>query len=231
VTTTTNESRAAGVGERLRERRVQLGLTREEAARRAGVAPGYLAYLEEQGGAPSGPVLTRLAHALRSDARALAAAVRHPAGSARRLETVDEDGCWALLGGSTVGRVALIPVDGPPLVHLVNFAMLDRRIVIRTSDRSQLAYAARALHAVSFECDHVDESDRTAWSVLVLGTARAATADQAARLHVDDLVEPWPGDERRAVVTIHPDRVTGRRIVPDYHVLEQVLEPYEGSPS
>ena len=219
---TTTGNRMPRVGDRVRERRVELGLTRAETARRAGVAADYLAYLEEQGGLPSSPVLLRLARALRSDAATLAPASSHPAGSARRLQPVDEDDCWLLLEAADVGRVAFSVAGGPPLVHLVNFAVLDRRIVVRTGERTQLAYAARALRTVSFECDHVDEQARTAWSVLVTGSARVASPDQAARLHVDDLVEPWPGDERRAVVTISPDHVTGRRIVP-------LLDPYEGS--
>ncbi|MFL6138716.1 MAG: helix-turn-helix domain-containing protein [Frankiaceae bacterium] len=223
---TSTRSPAARIGERMRNRRVELGLTREEIARRAGVDAGYVTYLEDQGGAPSGPVLGRLATALRSDARTLAAPGRHPAGSARRLQPVDEDDCWLLLSAGAVGRVAMTSTGGPPLMHLLNYVVMDRRIVMRTSERTQLAYAARALRAVSFESDHVDEDDRSGWSVLVAGTARAATAEQAARLHIDDLLEPWPAGERRTVVTIHPDHVTGCRIVPDRR---SIRDPHEGS--
>src|SRR5690606_41745632 len=53
------------LGRRLAHRRTELGLTREETASRAGLAPSYLAHLEEHAEASPGTgVLIRLAGVL-----------------------------------------------------------------------------------------------------------------------------------------------------------------------
>ncbi|MBO9523196.1 MAG: helix-turn-helix domain-containing protein [Nocardioidaceae bacterium] len=55
---------AAGMGARLRERRVELGLTLSGAARLASVSPSYLTAVENGTSTASLPVLSRIAHAL-----------------------------------------------------------------------------------------------------------------------------------------------------------------------
>ncbi|WP_244930889.1 helix-turn-helix transcriptional regulator [Nocardioides sp. W7] len=52
------------MGARLRERRLELGLTLSEAARRAEVSTSYLSAVESGSSAASLPVLSRIAHAL-----------------------------------------------------------------------------------------------------------------------------------------------------------------------
>lgn len=52
------------MGERLRERRTELGLSLSETARRASVSASYLAAVESAASTPSLPVLSRIAHAL-----------------------------------------------------------------------------------------------------------------------------------------------------------------------
>lgn len=52
------------MGTRLKERRVDLGLTLSEAARRAGVSTSYLSAVESGASTASLPVLSRVAHAL-----------------------------------------------------------------------------------------------------------------------------------------------------------------------
>src|SRR3954451_15899185 len=60
------------LGRRLTARRVHLGLTREETATRSGMAPTYLAYLEQHpGAAPSRGTLLRLAATLLTTVSAL----------------------------------------------------------------------------------------------------------------------------------------------------------------
>ncbi len=61
----TADSAQGDIGRRIAQRREELGLTREETAFRAGTAPGYVQYLEEQSTAmPGTAVLIRLADAL-----------------------------------------------------------------------------------------------------------------------------------------------------------------------
>jgi nitroimidazol reductase NimA-like FMN-containing flavoprotein (pyridoxamine 5'-phosphate oxidase superfamily) len=208
---TTSRCRSV-LGPRLLSRRLELGLTRGEVARRAGVDGAYVAYLEEQGGEPSGPVLLRLAAALHTTAESLVAAA--PVQGARRLELLGEDDCWILLSRVPVGRVAFARAGETPLIHPVNHAVVDRHIVIRTGERTQLAYAARAFRRVSYQVDRLDEDQRSGWTVLVTGAARVATPAETAGLHVDELLDPWAAGDRPTVVVIRPERVTGRRIVP-----------------
>ena len=54
-----------GIGERIRQRRIEKGISAAELARRAGVSKGYLSEIETgQAPRPSGDVLYRLATAL-----------------------------------------------------------------------------------------------------------------------------------------------------------------------
>ncbi|CAN5357155.1 hypothetical protein BH11ACT6_BH11ACT6_02270 [soil metagenome] len=52
------------MGERLRERRKDLGLSLSETARRASISPSYLSAVESASSTPSLPVLSRISHAL-----------------------------------------------------------------------------------------------------------------------------------------------------------------------
>ncbi|MEU0220578.1 helix-turn-helix domain-containing protein, partial [Streptomyces sp. NPDC006265] len=55
------------LGRRITQRRTELGLSRQEAATRAGMAPTYLQYLEERPAAdPGAGTLLRLAGALKT---------------------------------------------------------------------------------------------------------------------------------------------------------------------
>ena len=60
------------LGRRVRERRERLGLPLAELARRAGMAPGYLEYVESRPGAnPGAAAIARLAAALETTSAAL----------------------------------------------------------------------------------------------------------------------------------------------------------------
>jgi nitroimidazol reductase NimA-like FMN-containing flavoprotein (pyridoxamine 5'-phosphate oxidase superfamily) len=70
------------------------------------------------------------------------------------LELLEEPQCWALLAGSTVGRIA-VNVGPAPAVFPVNFAVDGRAIVFRTGTGTKLTAALD--HAfVSFQCDQID---------------------------------------------------------------------------
>jgi nitroimidazol reductase NimA-like FMN-containing flavoprotein (pyridoxamine 5'-phosphate oxidase superfamily) len=110
-----------------------------------------------------------------------------------------------------VGRVAFV-VNGPPLVLPVNFTLMGREIVIRTAAMSPLAKMAQAGRLVSFEVDEIDDRSRLGWSVLCHGPALLSDEQDADDRHALDLVAPWIGGDRKAVVVITPTAVSGRRI-------------------
>jgi nitroimidazol reductase NimA-like FMN-containing flavoprotein (pyridoxamine 5'-phosphate oxidase superfamily) len=126
------------------------------------------------------------------------------------LQVIPEDECLRLLGGATLGRVAL-SIGALPVVLPVNFAMDDGDVVLRTNKGTKLN-AALAGAVVAFEADEYDAVYHTGWSVLVTGVARVVTLpDELSRLKELPL-RPWAPGERDDYVRIARHTVTGRRI-------------------
>ncbi|MGW2485834.1 helix-turn-helix domain-containing protein [Streptomyces sp. NPDC001606] len=205
------------LGRRIRRRRTELGLSRDELAFRAGMAEAYVAHLEEHStAAPDAGTLLRLAGALRTSPADLAGGhTSLPAGigqAARyaRLGELDEQECRELLATHGVGRVS-VSTEGAPVVVPVNYSVVDGAIVFRTSPGS---VTTRGLgHEVAFEVDRVDDALSQGWSVLVRGTARAVTDPaETRRLAEHAYSTPWAGGERDLWVRIEPSALTGRRI-------------------
>ncbi|MEV8006602.1 pyridoxamine 5'-phosphate oxidase family protein [Streptomyces parvus] len=208
------------LGRRIAARRLQLGLSRQDVALRAGAAPGYIEYVEEQPATPGVGFLLRLADALETTVQELSGgvgdlppAVGRGARRARMVE-LDEATCWTRLGDHGVGRVALTLEDGP-VVLPVNYQVLDGEVMFRTGDDSPLAAAADT--EIAFEADHFDDAFSRGWSVLIVGTVRPVADDDASQqLREAAFSTPWAGQEREHVMLLGARRITGRRIlVPD----------------
>ncbi|MFF5787470.1 helix-turn-helix domain-containing protein [Streptomyces sp. NPDC012693] len=206
------------LGRRVAARRTQLGLSRQEVAERAGSAPGFIAYVEEQVPTPGIEFLVRLANALETTVQDLTGYTADLApGGARpgyraRMEEIDEAECWELLDGHGVGRVAAEGRDGLA-VFPVNYQVVDGEIVFMTAADSSLARASASGAEVAFEEDRLDEAFSQGWSVLLVGPVRTVSDETSVqRIKDADGPEPWPGDGRDTLVTLSPRRVTGRRI-------------------
>jgi nitroimidazol reductase NimA-like FMN-containing flavoprotein (pyridoxamine 5'-phosphate oxidase superfamily) len=206
------------IGRRVALERARLGLTRTETARRARMAPEYLAYLEERTADPSLASLIRLADALGTTVAALrGGGIDRPPGRGQsllhpQLRDLEGDECRALLSTHGVGRVAVSTPDGPEVMP-VNYEVVDDAIVFRTAPGSALAAATGT--DVAFEVDHVDEAMSQGWSVLAVGAARAVTEPGAVRRLADRAhTRPWAGGKRELWISIQPKRLTGRRISP-----------------
>ncbi|MCX5401317.1 pyridoxamine 5'-phosphate oxidase family protein [Streptomyces sp. NBC_00102] len=204
------------MGRRIAARRSQLGLSREEVALRAGAAPGYIEYVEQQTAAPDIGFLLRLANALETSVQELSGGTADlppglgkAAGRARMVE-LDDATCWALLGDHGVGRVALDQEDGP-VVLPVNYQALEGEVMFSTAEESPLARAAGT--EVALETDHIDDAFSKGWSVLLVGPLRVPDEEVARRLRDAAHSQPWAGEGRDLVMVISPRRVTGRRIV------------------
>ncbi|MEU8677762.1 pyridoxamine 5'-phosphate oxidase family protein [Streptomyces sp. NPDC048560] len=205
------------IGRRIAARRRRLGLSREEVAVRAGSAPGYIAYLEEQRSAPGIEILLRLANALETTVQELTGHTadlpvgRIRAGYHARMDELDERECWALLGDHGVGRVAVTTDDGPA-VFPVNYQVVGEEILFMTAGDSPLAGMSGT--EIAFEEDHLDEAFSQGWSVLFVGVVRTVSDQVAAgRLRNAAYSKPWPGGRRDTVMDLSPRRVTGRRIL------------------
>jgi hypothetical protein len=201
---------------RIAHRRDELGLTREEVARRAGMDMGYLDYFEHNPAAAlSIGTWLRLAKALETTPASLAGGdVGRPPGPGRAgphpvLETLTQEQCKDHLVAGGVGRVVFSAERGPVALP-VNFRFVDGRVVFRTQPTASPAITAGAV--VSFEVDRIDEAMSEGWSVLVSGRAqRVEDRTELGKLALVG-IEPWAGGQREAVIRIEIDEISGRAI-------------------
>jgi nitroimidazol reductase NimA-like FMN-containing flavoprotein (pyridoxamine 5'-phosphate oxidase superfamily) len=126
------------------------------------------------------------------------------------LELLTEDQCRELLATEVVGRIG-VSVGALPAIFPVNYGMVGDDIVFRTGEGTKLRRAVEG-GVVGFEVDHVDTAARAGWSVLVVGLARRVSADEEGAIGELDL-SPWAGPGRTNLVRIHPELISGRRIV------------------
>ncbi len=209
-------ARPGDIGRRIAHRRRQIGLSREEVADRAALAPEYLRYVEEQPANVGIGALLRVADALDITADELSGgevSIPPGRGQAAARPVMDEmttAECWARLGTHGVGRIAL-PERGLVEVLPVNYTVVDRTIVYRTT--SARAGATVEHGQVSFEVDRVDEALRQGWSVLVAGPAVRVTDDaEVGLLERRAVSKPWAGGERPVWIRLSPSKVTGRNV-------------------
>jgi len=130
------------------------------------------------------------------------------------LDELDVNECWTLLATQPVGRVAVI-VNQYPVVMPVNFAVIDQSVIFRSAPGDKL----NRIHGtkVSFEVDHIDPVHHTGWSVLIKGIAHGLNVGADHDLAERSLAAgaaPWTPGERKYIVRIVPDEVTGRRVRP-----------------
>ncbi|HXZ71849.1 MAG TPA: pyridoxamine 5'-phosphate oxidase family protein [Streptosporangiaceae bacterium] len=126
------------------------------------------------------------------------------------LQTLTSAECLDLLSPGGVGRVAVTTADGP-VVLPVNYVMVGRTVIFRTSPDTLLAGCLDCL--AGFEADRLDEVLSQGWSVLVTGRAARVTSEaEVRRLEQHAGVRPWAGGARDVYVRIIPRKITGRRI-------------------
>ncbi|HUA30125.1 MAG TPA: pyridoxamine 5'-phosphate oxidase family protein [Streptosporangiaceae bacterium] len=207
------------LGRRIVEHRHRAGLSREEAASRAGMAPSYLRYLETSYSPnPSPSAVARLEDVLGLSAGTLAGAGLDvppgrgspPRHAAPRPAPLTDAQCRGYLGTSGVGRFIFAGPRGPEAIP-VNYAMLGDDVVIRTGRFTNLAGRA-ALSPVSFEVDHLDDVLAEGWSVLVRGDAHVVSTPAELELVRSLDIEPWAGGDRDTYVRLAVSEMTGRRI-------------------
>ena len=126
------------------------------------------------------------------------------------LENLSPDECMRLMGSVAVGRI-VYSRRALPAVELVNFALVDGDIVIRTGAEGKLAAATRGA-VVAFEADAVELDGHAGWSVAIVGQARAVSdAEEIGRLERVALTSWVPGCGGH-FIRISPAIVNGRRV-------------------
>ncbi|RST16163.1 helix-turn-helix domain-containing protein [Streptomyces sp. WAC05374] len=210
------------IGRRVAARRQQLGLSREEVAVRAGSAPGYIQYLEEQPATPGIGFLLRLADALETSVVELTGGTADlPPGTGHaplhpELVDLGLDECRTLLGTHGVGHVAVTTREGPAILP-VSYLVEDGEVAFRVAPEALAPLTGGG--RMAFEVDHIDDALCRGWSVLVVGTPHTVTdPEDVHRLDDQAYGTPWGEGDRACWVALTPDRVSGRRIdVPYAH--------------
>jgi nitroimidazol reductase NimA-like FMN-containing flavoprotein (pyridoxamine 5'-phosphate oxidase superfamily) len=129
------------------------------------------------------------------------------------LQRLSRDECLALLASVPVGRI-IYTQRALPAVELVNFALDQGDIVIRTDRGGKLAAATRGA-VVAFEADQLDLDSRSGWSVTAIGQSSEVTdPDDLARLRTIGLT-PWAPGARDHFIRISPVMLNGRRLCTD----------------
>jgi len=129
-------------------------------------------------------------------------------GSALKQLTRDE--CLRLMASVPVGRI-IYTRQALPAVELVNFALDDGDIIIRTDYSGKLSAATRGA-VVAFEADSVDPGHHGGWSVTAIGQSQEVTdPDEIDRLEQIGLSSWVPGG-REHFIRISPGILNGRRL-------------------
>jgi nitroimidazol reductase NimA-like FMN-containing flavoprotein (pyridoxamine 5'-phosphate oxidase superfamily) len=131
-------------------------------------------------------------------------------------EILSLDECWQLLEGAAVGRLA-VDVAGQPDIFPINFVVDGNSILFRTGAGTKLAASVLMRH-VAFEIDGYLPLERTAWSVVVKGTAHEVEQMSEVYAAEDLPLFPWAAHPKPNFVRIQPVEVTGRR----FHVIDDV---------
>ena len=126
------------------------------------------------------------------------------------LTQLTRDECLHLMTSVPVGRI-IYTRQALPAVELVNFAVDDGDIIIRTDRSGKLAAATREA-VVAFEADRLDVGCHAGWSVTVIGQSREVTdPDEIGRLERMGL-SSWAPGERDHYIRISPGILNGRRL-------------------
>ena len=126
------------------------------------------------------------------------------------VEHLPRNECLRLLGQVPVGRIVFTR-QAMPAVELVNFAMDDGDIVIRTDSGGKLAAATRGA-VVAFEAGSVDMVTYAGWSVTIVGYSQPVIdGTEFSRLELVGL-KPWAPGEHDHFIRIAPTIVDGRRL-------------------
>ncbi len=117
--------------------------------------------------------------------------------------------CLQLMASVSMGRI-IFTRQALPAVEVVNFALDDGDIVVKTDGDGKLAAATR--HAVvAFETDCLD-AQQAGWSVTAIGLSREVTdPEDIGRLQKIDLSSESYGTRER-FIRVSPELLNGRRL-------------------
>jgi nitroimidazol reductase NimA-like FMN-containing flavoprotein (pyridoxamine 5'-phosphate oxidase superfamily) len=142
---------------------------------------------------------------------------RHLTVEPRRRVELDATEALRLLGSVSLGRIVFTR-HALPTVRPVNHVLDGGDIVIRTHEAATLTSYARETGGpgvvVAYEADVIDHDTHLGWSVVVTGYAQLVTEPgELARLSM--MSSPWVEQTMDQMIRVHPDLVTGVRLIVD----------------
>lgn len=130
----------------------------------------------------------------------------------RWLQQLSRSKALALLGSVSIGRLVFTH-QALPAIRPVNHVVEGESIIVRaTAGAAITASAGRGGVVVAYEADTIDPDSRLGWSVIVVGTARLLTDENAAARYRARL-RPWLSGAVDDVITITADVVTGYQLM------------------
>jgi nitroimidazol reductase NimA-like FMN-containing flavoprotein (pyridoxamine 5'-phosphate oxidase superfamily) len=126
------------------------------------------------------------------------------------LKELSRDECLRLMATTAVGRI-IYTRQALPAVELVNFALHDGDIVIRTNRGGKLAAAILGA-VVAFEVDQLNPGDKTGWSVTAIGRSREVTDPPEVEALRRIGLSTWAPGEHEHFIGITPEIVNGRML-------------------
>ena len=126
------------------------------------------------------------------------------------LKQLTRDECLRLMASVSVGRI-IYTRQALPAVELVNFAVDNGDIIIRTDHSGKLAAAIREA-VVAFEADSLDTDRHVGWSVTAIGQSQEVT-DPDETDWLDQIgLRSWAPGDRHHFIRIRPGILNGRRL-------------------
>jgi uncharacterized protein len=138
--------------------------------------------------------------------------VAHTGGAEAHGEFLRLDRAESLrmLGTVQVGRL-IFTINALPAVRLMNFAVVDGLIVLRTAADTTVARKVNDA-IVAFEADDLDAATASGWSVMVTGRASRVTDPDLIARYRNVPLRPWAPGERDQFLTITIEMLEGRRV-------------------
>jgi transcriptional regulator with XRE-family HTH domain len=207
--------RPGDLGRRITRRREELGLSVDELAERAGMAPAFLDWVETRPAELGTGGIARIAAALGTSRQELlggdqgAPPGRSAPDTGVVLAELTDEECRSRLGVRGVGRV-VFQLEDELIVRPVNYRVVDGSLLFRTQPGGALAEVVG--RRVVVEVDRLDDVLARGWSVLLSGVAEQERRDPERPGPAREEPQSWAGGPRHLLVRIRPTRITGREL-------------------
>ena len=130
-----------------------------------------------------------------------------------QVEYLSEADCLRLLATVPVGRVVYTEHALPAVLPVAFEVAANGRLVL-VLRRGPGVCRALDDNVAAFQADHSDAATRTGWNILVHGRAHVVNDPALHEQLLRTGPRPWLGEAEPMFVTMTPELVRGRRLLP-----------------